>query len=81
MMSNLETERSIRSCVANFTDLVPEIRFREDVNDILFTFLETIPDEATTKEIETALQEYGKVIPAAVYRESSYLAYLIIRSC
>lgn len=79
-VSNLETERLIRSRVAEITDLQPEILFRNGTTDILFSFWEKIPDEKQTMEIEKVLQEFGKPISSSC-REAQLVSYLILRSC
>jgi len=79
-VTNLETERLIRSRVAEITDLQPEILFRNGTTDILFSFWKKIPDEKQTMEIEKVLQEFGKPISNSC-REAQFVSYLILRSC
>lgn len=77
-MDIIKTEVTIRSRLAQVTDIVPEILFRENSKDITVLFQGTIPDEETTMQIENVLKAFGKPIPNH-YRQASFISFLILR--
>ena len=77
-MDIITTELTIRSHLAQVTDIVPEILFRENSTKILVSFQDTIPDEETTMKIENVLKAFGEPMPNHC-RESSFISFIILR--
>lgn len=77
-MTNNETTSAILKCISNFTDIIPEIYFREDSSNIMVCFQNNIPDEESTNKIETALKDFGKPVPNHC-RDASFISFIIHR--
>ena len=56
----METKK-IQKVIAKFTEIPAEIDIRSDRIMVMFEYV--VPDEETTKKIETALSQLGKVRP------------------
>ncbi len=56
----METKK-IQKVIAEFTEIPAEIDIRSDRIMVMFEYV--VPDEETTKKIETALSQLGKVRP------------------
>lgn len=77
-MTNNETNLAILKCISNFTNIIPEVYFREDSSNIMVCFQKDIPDEESTNKIGNALKEFGQPIPNH-YREASFISFIIHR--
>ena len=53
--------KEIQEIIGEITSISPEIEVRADRIMVMFEYI--IPDEETTKKIETALSQLGKVRP------------------
>ena len=53
--------KEIQKITAGFMDIPAEIDIRSDRIMVMFEYV--VPDEGTTKKIETALSQLGKVKP------------------
>lgn len=76
-MNKTEITQSIQSCTLEFTDIVPEIYFREMSSNVRVVWADCIPDEETTLKIEGALKQFGKIIPNH-FREEKLVSFVII---
>ena len=57
----MEIIKNIKKILAELTEIPAEIDVRTDYIMIMFEYI--IPDEETTKKIETALSQFGNVKP------------------
>ena len=68
--------KEIQKAVAEFTEIPAEIDIRADRIMVMFEYI--IPDEETTKKIETALSQFGKV-KSLHCREYDIICWLLYR--
>lgn len=68
--------KKIQEIIGEITSISPEIEVRADRIMVMFEYI--IPDEETTKKIETALSQFGKVKPLHC-REYDIICWLLYR--
>lgn len=72
----METIKNIQEALGEITSISSEIDIRAD--HIMIMFNNIVPDEETTKKIETALSQFGKVKPLHC-REYNIVCWLLYR--
>ena len=72
--------RDIKLGIHQFTDIIPEIYFRDDSESIMIVFEKVIPDKETISNIKSALKIFGNEVLLNDLSENKFMSLLIVRN-
>lgn len=77
-MIKRELTNSIVNCIKQFSDVEPQIYFRQGSDNVMIIFKGQIPSEEEASQIKTALEQFGTPVSNCC-RQASFVSFLLQR--